>query len=314
MGGTRFDAKDWTAYATTNATRSASATFKSATINRTTDPRTSFDPTTILMRESRDSVANPESTAIILSFDVTGSMGQIPYHFIQKGLGPLMQEIYARKPVTDPHILIMANGDAECDRHPLQVTQFEASMKIAEDLEKIYIEGNGGGNNGESYNLVHYFAGAKTSIDCFEKRGKKGLLFTIGDEPPLPRLTAAQIKRFIGGEPTRDLTSKECFEMASRMYECFHVIIEEGYFRSNQQAVLVPWNELLGQGRIIRLKDHTKLSEVLVSAIEAFVGKDKSTVSKSWSGDTSLVVADAIKDIVAVGGHASSSGGLVAIG
>ena len=33
----------------------------------------------------------------------------------------------------------------------------------------------------------------KTSIDCFEKRGKKGYLFTIGDEQLPPTLTKAQI-------------------------------------------------------------------------------------------------------------------------
>ena len=300
MGGSRFDAGDWKDYASTASTRSYSDTFARKSTKTTKDPRTSFNPITIMMRESRDSAANPNSTAIILAFDETGSMGSIPYHFIKEGLGKLMTEIYDRKPVPDPHIMVLAVGDVEWDRAPLQATQFEADITIAKQIEDLYLEGGGGGNRGESYNAAHYFAATKTSIDCFEKRGKKGLLFTIGDEPPLPILKKTHIQEFIGGEPTKDLTSQELVDMASHTYDVFHVIVEEGYFRGQPENVLKPWHELLPQGRILRLKDHTKLAEVIVSAIQIHEGADRDTVIKSWSGGTDLVVRDAIStDLVA---------------
>jgi len=135
-------------------------------------------------RESRDSDENPESTAIIIGCDVTGSMGFIAENLIREGLGVLFEEIYDRKPVSDPHIMVSAIGDVDSDRVPLQVGQFEADLKITEDLEKVYVEGNGGGNNKESYDLPYYYAAYHTSIDCFEKRNKKGYIFTIGDELP----------------------------------------------------------------------------------------------------------------------------------
>lgn len=296
MGGSRFDDKDWSSYASANSTRTVNQAFKSTTINKTNDARTSFDPTTIKLRESRDSDANPESTAIILAFDETGSMGRIPYHFVQSGLGTLMKEIYDRKPVTDPHIMVMAVGDAKCDSAPLQVTQFEADMKIAEQVEKLFLEGRGGGNGGESYHLAHYFAATKTATDCFEKRGKKGLLFTIGDEPPHETLTVQQISRFIGGEPLRDLNSREVIEMAGKTYDIFHIVVMqgEGIGQYGEQAVIGAWNTLLPEGHVIRLNDYTKLSEVIVSAIQINAGVDRDQVVKSWSGDTSLVVAGAL--------------------
>ena len=37
-------------------------------------------------------------------------------------------------PVADPHMMIMGVGDAWCDRAPLQVTQFEPDIRIAEQL------------------------------------------------------------------------------------------------------------------------------------------------------------------------------------
>ncbi len=301
MGNDTFSTKDWSAYAAKAATRSYDKTFTSTTIHATGDPRTSLDPKDIKVRESRDSDANPESTAIIIDFDVTGSMGQIPYAFIKDGLGKLFIEIYGRKPVTDPHVLCAANGDATCDHHPFQATQFEASCQaITGQLEKFYVEGGGGGNEGESYLLAHYFAAKKTSTDCFEKRGIKGKLFTIGDEPPLATLTRGQIRTVFGDDVERDLTSTDLVEMASKQWDLYHVVVMEGSGMSyGAEATIGKWNALLPQGHVIQLADHTKLSEVVVSALQVAGGTDLEDVIQSWSGDTSLVVRAAISSSLA---------------
>ncbi|MGE3623433.1 MAG: hypothetical protein AB7H77_06135 [Bdellovibrionales bacterium] len=296
MGGTRFSDSDWGSYSRTARTKTIDQTFTRSSINRTNDPRTSFDPTTIAKRESRDSTANPNSTPVILAFDVTGSMGTIPHYFVQEGLGKLMKEIYERKPVSDPHIMCMAVGDARSDRAPLQVTQFEADIRIARQIENLFLEGAGGGNHGESYNLPWYFAATKTSTDNFEKRGKKGLLFTIGDEPPIDKLEKQHIARFIGTEATRDLSSKEVLEMVRKQYDVFHVVVEQGSGLSQygRSAVVGGWNKLLGEGHVLLLSDYTKLAEVVISAIQVNAGADHDAVVKSWSGNTSLVVASAL--------------------
>lgn len=40
----------------------------------------------------------------------------------------------------------------------------------------------------ESYELAMYFMARHTSIDCYEKRGKRGYLFMIGDELAYPKV------------------------------------------------------------------------------------------------------------------------------
>jgi hypothetical protein len=70
--------------------------------------------------------------------------------------------------------------------------------------------------------------------------------------------------------------------------------VEEGaHARANLREVLDSWTDLLGQ-RVIRLADHTRLAEVIVSAIEVSEGRDGAAVAGSWSGRTSVVVARAI--------------------
>jgi hypothetical protein len=293
MGTSRWNPSDWSSYASTTSTKTADAIFKSTSL---TDE---LNPKGVLVRESRDSHVNPESNAIIVGVDVTGSMGMIAEYFIKTGLGILFEEILTRKPVTDPHLMVMAIGDVHSDRSPLQVSQFEADIKITEWLEKVHVEHGGGANNSESYHLPLYFAANHTSIDCFEKRGKKGYLFTIGDEFTPPALTKEQITRFIGDTPQTNFTYNELFEAASKTYNVYHIIIAEGACARRQlDDVTREWTALIGQHAIV-LSDYKKLSELIVSIIEINEGADKAVVVGSWSGDTSLVVQDATKGLSA---------------
>ena len=317
MGYGRFTDSDWNSYSQTVRSQPIDQVFQQKTIKKTNDPRTSFDPTTIKVRESRDSAKNPNATPIILGFDVTGSMGEIPYEFVQKYLGTLMTETFDRKPVSDPQIMCMAIGDARSDRHPLQATQFEADITIAKQIQDLFLESGGGGNRGESYNLAWYFAATKTSTDAFEKRGKKGVLFTIGDEPPHLDLTKEQIERIFGDKVERDYTSAELLEMVRRQYDVFHVVVEQGSGLRDygRQAVVGGWTKLLGEGHVLLLSDYTKLSEVVISAMQVNAGADLDAVVKSWSGKTSVVVAGALSKSLVAGGGASRPGkGVVRLG
>jgi hypothetical protein len=57
-----------------------------------------------------------------------------------------------------------------------------------------------------------------------------------------------------------------------------------------------PWKALLGE-HVIICEDYTKLSEIITSILQVKAGVSKEEVVKSWSGDTSLVVATAINSL-----------------
>ena len=251
--------------------------FKENSINKL------FDPKGVMIRESRDSVDNPNSNAIILGIDVTGSMGMIAEALAVEGLGKLVEGILTRKPVSDPHIMVMAIGDAFCDRAPLQVSQFETDIRIAEQLKSLWLEGGGGGNAFESYDIPWYFAGRRTAIDCFEKRGKKGYIFTMGDEPPPPQgLSASNINGIFGGGEQTDYSSADMLALAQEKYNVFHVIVEQGsYARTRGSEVKAAWKNLLGK-KVIGLSDYNYMSEVILSVMEVNEGKDPDEVIDSW--------------------------------
>ena len=149
-------------------------------------------------RESRDSDEHPDSVAIGVIFDVTGSMGSVP-RVLQTKLGALMRVLIQRGYVEHPQVLFGAVGDAYCDAVPLQIGQFESGLEMDDELGKIYLEGGGGGQVHETYELAVYFMARHTAIDCYERRGRKGYLFTIGDELPYNVVKKEQVRQHIGG-------------------------------------------------------------------------------------------------------------------
>lgn len=300
MGGARWDPQQWQQNQQQTQHKPIHQVFRSTTI------QTDLDPKGITVRESCDSDPNPRSTPIIVGVDVTGSMGELARLLVvgdadgKGGLGTLVESIYDRQPVTDPHVLLAAIGDQYSDSAPLQVTQFEADIRLVDQTKRLWLEGNGGGNGGESYALLWYFAAMKTKIDSMAKRKKKGYLFTIGDERVHEKVESTAIERVFGkNELERDITAKELLAIASRSWEIFHLVVEESGAAAGQRAQ-EQWKELLGE-RALPLSDHRKMAEVIVSTIQVCEGANAQQVTASWDGKTQAVVARAIGGLAASG-------------
>lgn len=290
MGSGRFTASEWEDYASTKIRDKTTDE-----IYTSTKMAKEFNPRNIKMRESCDSPDNPNSTPIIIALDVTGSMSSV-LEAIAKNLGTLVNEIYERKPVTDPHLMFMGIGDVEAgDSCPLQVTQFEADIRIAEQLTKIYFEGGGGGNDYESYALAWYFAARHTKTDSFLKRKKKGFLFTIGDELPTPYLTIENINKIMDCSERQRLSMESLIKRASEQWNLFHLIIEEGSFcRGARTRVITEWNKAIGQ-HARPVADHRRVAEIIVSILQKESGVSDKEILEGWDLKDKSAIEEALK-------------------
>jgi hypothetical protein len=241
-------------------------------------------------RESRDSTAHPNSLAIAVMFDVTGSMAGVPVTLQQK-LAELMG-ILLRKGVVDPQVLMGAIGDFYADQAPLQVGQFESGIEMDDDITKIFLEKGGGGQNTESYQNALYFAARHTSIDCVEKRNHKGYLFLMGDEHAYPSSTKAEVLKIFGDHIEADITTKQLVKEASEKYEIFF-FIPNGTNHYDSVALKNHWNELLGAERVIKLEK----PETVCEAIAGIVGMFEGVVNPD----------DIAADLRSAGAHADSA-------
>jgi hypothetical protein len=216
------------------------------------------------VRESRDSDEHPESLPIAIIFDVTGSMGHIP-KILQKKLASLMDVVIAKVGVNDPQILVGAVGDATCDRFPFQVGQFESDNRFDEQLRNIILEGGGGGQVMESYGLAYRFAAYHTATDAFEKRGRKGYFFTMGDEAPWPTITREQVMEIFGVAAEADETIEDLLVKAQEKWEIFHLFSMDGSY-PNRDDIHGRWRQLLGE-RFVKVEDSSLVCEVIAGLI-----------------------------------------------
>ena len=94
-----------------------------------------LDPLGMTVRQSRDSEEHPDSNAIMIGLDVTGSMGAV-VRAIHRDLPHLHELLLGYKYIPHPQVLFAAAGDATCDRVPLQVGQFESDNRMDQNIEK----------------------------------------------------------------------------------------------------------------------------------------------------------------------------------
>lgn len=237
-------------------------------------------------RESRDSAQHPASVAIGVIFDVTGSMGSVP-RVLQTKLGALMRVLIQKGYVEHPQVLFGAVGDAYCDRVPLQIGQFEAGLEMDDDLGKIYLEGGGGGQVYETYELGIYFMARHTVIDCYARRGHKGYLFTIGDEKPYAVVRKEHVRQLIGDRLERDIPVEQIIAEVQQRYEYFH-IIPTNTSHGRSADVQQHWRTLLGE-RVLLLEDEAAVCETIALAI----GLCEGVVDDLYRGADDLMQAGA---------------------
>lgn len=217
-----------------------------------------------VVRESRDSDLHPTSLAIGVVFDVTGSMKEIPVT-LEKKLAGLMALLTQKGYVAHPQILFGAIGDAYSDSVPLQIGEFESGAEMDDDLDKIYLEGNGGGQHSETYELAHYFFLHHTATDCWEKRQHKGYFFTMGDEACYDYVRKTHVKDLIGDTLQADVPTAEVIQALEERYHVFHIIIEQGSYPHNPTIEGV-WTKLLGE-RVLKLEDADNVAELIALTI-----------------------------------------------
>ena len=277
MGNSRWSNDDYKSYATTTNYRSATrAEVFSHKVDEKLDPRNvkvgKGDRVGLQLRESIISDSNPDPTPIILGLDVTGSMGEIAELIAKEELPKLMTAIHEKNVVTDPHVMFMGIDDVFAQGHgALQVSYFEPDLRIVEQLRKMWLVGNGGGNGSESYDLAWYFAGHHTYLENLEKNGKKGFLFTFGDEPaPFQKVPASLLKTIFGPGEYESTSPEASLQLAQKKFQVFHIIVERGRASGHMTD---SWTRMLGNNAIF-LKDHRHLSDVVIATMAIANGAD----------------------------------------
>lgn len=251
MGSGSYTAHDWDKLKTSRSIdtySSANELFTSRTM------KDEYNPKFINMREARDNDEHPNSTPIAIGVDVTGSMGYLSEEIIKNSLNELMKKLYASSIIPDPQLMFAAIGDAYVDDAPLQVTQFESDIRIAEQLLDLWLEGRGG-DYPEDYSLMWYFLAHHTDTDSMKKRNKKGYAFTIGDAENHDMLSATCISKIFNDTVPFDYNVTDIVDDCSEKYNLFHIMIDGS-------TEVIPNKTIF-----IKKSDVSLLPEIIITAI-----------------------------------------------
>lgn len=233
MGGGSWTRSSFTDYATTkcmsvttdgviSGSYSNQDMFKARRLDSALNPKN-------VMRECCDSTEHPNTIPVILALDVTGSMGDAAVE-VAKKLNVVMTKLYEK--IADVEFLIMGIGDLAYDAAPIQASQFESDIRIAEQLDKVWFEFGGGGNNYESYTAAWYFGARHTKLDCWN-RGKRGIIITMGDELLNPYLPLngrhGGLLAVTGDSLQGDVETADLYKEVTKKYDVYHLDVAHGY-------------------------------------------------------------------------------------
>lgn len=134
-----------------------------------------------------------------------------------------------------------------------------------EHLRNILLEGGGGGTSHESYELALYFLARHTIIDCWEKRGRKGYAFIIGDEMAYKSVNKQHVALHIGDNLEKDIPLRQIISEVQRRYHLFF-IFPLNASHGHDERIQNFWHDLLGQN-VIFLDDENAVSETIALTI-----------------------------------------------
>ena len=264
MGGGSWTTDKFTSYSTVtkgaklnsrgvlDTSMSNQEMFKAKSVDKALNPYN-------VTRECRDSEEHPNTIPVILALDVTGSLGQAAVE-IAKKLNVIMTKLYDQ--VEDVEFMIMGIGDLYCDEGPIQISQFESDIRIAEQLDKLWFEFGGGGNLSESYTAAWYMGSRHCDLDCW-KRGKKGIIITMGDERLNPCLEEQPLMLQTGDDLEADVETKNLYAEASEKFDIYHIQVDHG--RSWDIDGIIKSFEILGDN--FKRANMDNIADVIVEII-----------------------------------------------
>lgn len=291
MGGGSYSSSSFSTYASTrgfsysvDTDRISGHVYTSSRMKESLNPKNKI-------RECCNSKEHPNTVPVILALDVTGSMGRACDECAAT-LSQIMKELYNR--FEDVELMVMGVGDFECDDAPLQVSQFESDVRIAEQLDDIYMEHGGGGNMYESYTAPWWYGLYRTRLDCYDKQGRKGIIITMGDEPLNPSLPKNEMISYFGrpNDGTQceyAFNTDELYAKASEKFDIYHITINDpssayGH-RGNEYKGMVDssFKKVLGQNYSISTVENLKdrICECIGNSINC---KSMSKLTEDFAG------------------------------
>jgi hypothetical protein len=215
---------------------------------------------------SQNNLKSKGRSPIVFALDVTGSMGEwvkTIYDKLPMFYGQIIQNEYT----FDPTLSFCAIGDADCSKVPIQISGFSTGLDIDSCINKIFLEGGGGGNLRESYELAAHFY----LNNCDLENHEFPFLFITGDEAFFNEITKVNVEKIFGQKLEKNLNSREVFKLLKKKFNVFH-LRKTFEMEEKEKGMYKQWGDTLGQERVLSVNSPKASIDVILGCIAITTG------------------------------------------
>ena len=277
MGSYSYDRDVYSgsSYDSWGASSYSSTKFNSTTLSSDLDPK-------------GKKIISKSKNPIILALDVTGSnisFARLVYDKLPMFYGQIEQKGYLK----DFDICICAVGDAKYDKYPIQIGTPAKGLEIDSWLEKLVLEGGGGGNDYESYELMaHYLAN-----NCEFAPNAEPIVFFIGDEKTEKIVKAAEANK-LGIECTENYNPWP--KLNNKFHNNVYVMLNKYCGNSFREEFTKTWMAVMPPQHTIKIPEEKAIVDLMLGILAlqkeeldvyALDMKDRGQTQKRIEGVTS---------------------------
>jgi len=210
-----------------------------------------------------ENVKTDSSAPLVIVVDETGSMGDWPATIFSKL--PYLENELKEYMGEDAEICFMAIGDAYCnEKYPLQVRPFAKGLELKDRLKELVIEGGGGGQTTETYELAALFAAEKMEIP----KAVKPVMIFIGDEQCYDSISPDHAEQLLGIKLEKSLSTAQVFKKLKEKFSVYLIRKPYGSSSGNtlseeDRRITKHWAELLGDDHIANLPEAGRVVDVI---------------------------------------------------
>jgi hypothetical protein len=209
-----------------------------------------------------DRIKTKSKSPLIILCDVTGSMGEWPATIFSKL--PYLELEGKEYLGDDMEIAFGAIGDYTCDRYPLQMRDFAKGLDLKKRMEELVIEGGGGGQIRESYEMGALYCARNVDMPL----ASKPICIIIGDEGFYDTINKADAKKHARVDIEGRLKSSDVFDELKRRFAVY--LVRKPYEPSHREelshtdkTIHAQWEKVLGNDHIVMLPDAGRIADVI---------------------------------------------------
>lgn len=218
------------------------------------------------------SVFTESKAPLVVACDVTGSMGESPATIFSKC--PYLDLEGKEYLGEDMAICFAAIGDAYTDTYPLQIRPFVRGLELKTQLEELIIEGNGGGQTRESYDLAALYFSQHANLP----NAIHPIFIFIGDEGLYDFVNPEQAARWAKTEVQQRMSYQDVLAALKQKFSVY--IIRQPYSKTGtdemsdaDKVIHAQWAAALGEDHIAFLPDAARVVDVIFGILAKETGK-----------------------------------------